>query len=536
VSRRAPHIACFAPYTDWSIHSARQVTILQALRQRGCTVTYVTCDGAFSDCDLYQPSTGGPGARPADACSFCQARVATRLAGWGMAFHWLSRWLAIEDRRTAAAWVGALKPADYPSAHFNAWALGAWVKSSVHRHLRHNVLDLTDAQTTAVYGSYLYSGVLAAVALERLFAEEKPDAQLLFNGRMGPTRIALELAKARGIRTICEERGYIPGRMMLFDNVNSLDVRGLGELWTAWRDLPLSADEIAEIGATLSDRWHGRSTDISQFSAALGSTKNAVATLGLDPARETWALYTSSLDEATDLDTRGEAFPSQYAWIDATVDFVRAHPDLQLVIRTHPNAGSKKSLGRNDQDLAYFAALPARLPPNVKLVPSDSAFGSYDLAMAATLGLIWRSTIGLEMAAMGHRVMRVGNGPLAFAEFIRAPTSGDHYAELLSAALENRWTHRTDDTLQAWRFAHVFFYRWSLPFPLVNQPKWYVGEMAYDGMDALAPGQDAALDHICDVFMNGRPLFTAASKRAAETTDTERTDVLARIAPYRLQA
>jgi len=55
-----PHILCFAPYTDWSIHSARQVTILQALRQRGATASYVTCDGAFSDCDLLQPSTGAP--------------------------------------------------------------------------------------------------------------------------------------------------------------------------------------------------------------------------------------------------------------------------------------------------------------------------------------------------------------------------------------------------------------------------------------------------------------------------------------------
>jgi len=52
-----PHVVCFPPYTDWSIHSARQVTILHGLRQRGASTTYVTCDGIFSDCDLFQKAT-----------------------------------------------------------------------------------------------------------------------------------------------------------------------------------------------------------------------------------------------------------------------------------------------------------------------------------------------------------------------------------------------------------------------------------------------------------------------------------------------
>jgi hypothetical protein len=425
-----------------------------------------------------------------------------------------------------------LSPADYRDAAFNGWAVGRWVKSSVHRHLRHNLLDLNEPRTAAVYGSYLYSGVLAAIALDRLFAEETPDVQLLFNGRMGVTRVALELAKARGIRTLCEERGYVPGRLMLFDNANCLDFQALGALWAAWRDVPLSAPEIGEIGGTLADRWHGRSADISQFSAALGATRNAVAGLGLDPARPTWALYTSSLDEAADLDTTGEPFPSQYAWIDATVAFVAARPELQLVIRIHPNAGSRKSLGRNDQDLAYFAALAARLPANVRLVPSDSAFGSYDLALAATLGLIWRSTIGLEMAAMGRPVIRVGNGPLGFAGFMGAAASPDDYVSLLAAAAGDPPAPELNRAIQAWRFAYIFFYRWSLAFPLVKQPKWYVGELAYDGPAALAPGRDATLDHICGVMTEGRPLFPPPPARDPSLAAAERATIAERLRPY----
>ncbi|MSO98457.1 MAG: hypothetical protein EXR11_09610, partial [Rhodospirillaceae bacterium] len=141
--RRAPHIVCFAPYTDWSIHSARQVTILRALRMRGASVTYVTCDGAFSDCDLLQAANGAPDQKPANACLACQARVATRLAEWAMPFRWLGRWLSSDDHAKAAQWVQSLRPPEYETARHGDWAIGPWVKSSVHSHLRHNVLDLT---------------------------------------------------------------------------------------------------------------------------------------------------------------------------------------------------------------------------------------------------------------------------------------------------------------------------------------------------------------------------------------------------------
>lgn len=99
-----------------------------------------------------------------------------------------------QDQKTAAApangW--SLDPSDYTEARYQDWPIGEWIRSTVYTHLRVNTVDLGDqrARTTFV--------------LERLFDEEKPDAQLLFNGRMGPTRIALEFAKRRGIRSIVE--------------------------------------------------------------------------------------------------------------------------------------------------------------------------------------------------------------------------------------------------------------------------------------------------------------------------------------------
>lgn len=530
MGRRQPHILCFAPYTDWSIHSARQVTILQALRRRGCTATYVTCDVAFSDCDLLQEFTGAPARRDPRACLICQANVATKLAAWGMPYTWLGRWGRPEDKTRAARWVSELKPENYAEACHGDWPIGPWVRSSVYTHLRVNIVDVTNDRARAIFGSYLYSGLVAAFALERLFDEEKPDLQLLFNGRMGPTRIALEFAKKRGIRTIVEERAVLPGRVMLYDNESCLGLDGVDRLWALWRDIPLTSSEVEDIGAVLEDRWRGRATDVSVFSRGLGGEDVRTA-LGFRPGRPLWALFTSSIDESADVPRVDSAFQSQEDWIRQTVSAAGARPDIDLAIRVHPNVGSAKSLGRSEGDAAFYAALAPTFPPNVRLVPSDSTLSSYALAATADLGLVWYSSIGLEMAAMGKRVVRAASYWLGQCDFI--PRLGGK--DTLSHDLD-RYSTGHDPSIaralavQAWRFAHMWYLRQSIPFPLVKQPKWFIGEMAWRSVEELDPGRSAELDRICDVFLAGRPVHDVPASRPEALPKAESDAVWRRLA------
>ena len=428
-----------------------------------------------------------------------------------MPFRWLGQWLMTSDRQEAANWVNSLPPREYLNADFKTWPVGTWVKSSVHKHLRQNVLNFDDAATASVFASYLYSGVLASIALDRVFTEERPDAQLLFNGRMGVTRAALELGRLHGIRTICEERGYVAGRMMLFENANCLDYQGLKKLWSMWSETPLSSSEILELAAFLRGRFSGKDTDISLFSAAMGSSAGIEQLLQLDRKKKTWVLFTSSTDESADLNSEEDPFHSQHQWIDETLAFVKGRTDIRLIIRVHPNVGGKKSLGKNQDDLKYFESLVQNLPSNVRLVPSDSRISSYDLAHLADLGLTWRSTIALEMASLGRSVVRVASGPLSVAEFISAPTGSSTYHAFLASKLEGSRGVDIGIAAQAWRFAHAYFFKWSFAMPFVKQPKWYVGEMAYNSLQALQPGRSDALDYICDTIMNDGDLFAGPS-------------------------
>jgi hypothetical protein len=540
------HVACFAPYTTWSIHSARQVTILQALRVRGCSVSYVACDAAYELCDVTQAAAGSVAEPGAQTCLTCQSSVAARLAAWGMPYAWFGRWLRPRDQDTAERWVAGLSPGDYPAATYDAaaegrpaaerWPLGAWVRSSVHTHLRHHVLDLADPAVRTAYAAYLRLGLLTALGLSRWFAAERPRAQILFNGRMAPTRVALEIAKQRGIRTLVEERAAVTGRFTLYEDVHCLDLSGFEAAWRRWRDLPLAAGEIDTLGRYLAARWQGRSGDLSAFSRGAGDGAELYGRLGLDPARPLWVLFTSSLDETADVDPRSEAFPDQGAWIRATLAELARRPEVQLVIRVHPNAGSRRSLGRNPQDAALFAALATQLPANARLVPSDDPASSYTLAGAAALGLVWHSTIGLEMAAANRPVVRVGRGRLGACEALHAAATATDYADAIAQALADGPEARLKRTIAAWRFAYAWYYRFTFPFPLVRQSGWYVGEPTYAGAADLSPGRDAALDRICTSIMTAAPLHGEQSAPDSADAATEAHRIGVAIAAFGLPA
>jgi len=531
-TRRAPHVVCYAPYTTWSIHSARQVTILQALRLRGCSVSYVTCDGIFSDCDILQPATGAPLERPANACLICQSSVAAHLAAWGMPYRWFGRWLLPADFTEAGRWVLGLKPADFLTARHGDWDIGPWVQSSVHTHLRHNVLDVNDPKVAAVFASYLYSGFLACTGLTRLFDEEKPDAQLLFNGRMAPTRIALELAKRRGIRTLVEERGATPGHVVLFEDAHCLDYSGTHNLWRTWEHEPLTADEVERIGTLLRQRWTGKSGAVAFVVGSQRETE-VRAVLKLSPDKPVWVLFTSNMDEVAGTEAARGAFSRHDDWVNATVAFAATHPDIQLVIRAHPNSGGKRSFGSNPQEQAFYADLATRLPPNVRLVPSTDPLNSYTLAAIAALGLVWHSTVGLEMAALGQPVVRCGSSLLENKACVVGADTPAAYQSVLEEFYRGRTVDPVVTAISAWRLAYTFFFRRALAFPLVKQPKWYVGEMNYDTLDALQPGRDDILDRICDTMMTGAALHTPPEPRPAAVAAHERAFILEQLAAAR---
>lgn len=519
---RPVRVLCWMPYGQWSPHAQQEMTILNGARWRGAEVRYVLCDGAFRECDAHWAATSP---RPDGACVGCRARQARQAHDARLPHEWLGRHVSDAERAMAAEWAATLPVESLVTASWNGWAIGAWIVSSVHSHHRTNHVDPHDPVHEATLRAYLEAGLLVAFAMDRLLAAWRPDVVLLFNGRLSGLRVAFELARAAGIRVVTHERGWRNETLYLAENADCLSVSPIRDAWPAWRDVPLTAEEFGTTAQWLHDRAHGRGLNWNAFTEPPGALEAVRSALGLRPTAPLAALFTSSEDEYIACPDYASPFGTQERWLQATLAWAHSRPDVDLVVRVHPNTGGKVSHGANHGQLAWLRRLATEAPANVRFVWPDDAISSYALMTLAPLGLSYVSTVALEHACRGGIAVAAASSAFSghgFTEDIADPSG---YAARLDALLAEADPARAlaRRTL-AWRFAHYAVHRYMVSFPLVPQPTHLTATLAYDGPDALRPGRDAGLDRVTGILLDGRAVCPppTAAERTGRDADTER--------------
>jgi 2-polyprenyl-3-methyl-5-hydroxy-6-metoxy-1,4-benzoquinol methylase/tetratricopeptide (TPR) repeat protein/glycosyltransferase involved in cell wall biosynthesis len=440
------------------------------------------------------------------SCENCQAAVAQTMHSLGRSYQWIGRYIMPEDMKEARRWADSFEKNEFQNACYQNWAIGEWVRSSIYTWFRSAVIDLENPQVEHVYREHLYSGLIAGIGVKRLIEDYQPDVMFQFNGRMAPTRIAIEIAREHGIRFICHERGWLRESLSFYENSSCQNSNSLAEFWQDWKDTPLLPGELETITEYMTGRQYGKAMSWHSFSPPPQEADALHRNLRLHADRPVWALFTSSEDEMVGSDALKLAFTTQIEWIEYVIAYVKKHPEIDLVIRVHPNTGGKKTFADNVNQLEQFQQLSRQLPPNVRMVMPDDAISTYTLMDIATLGLVYMSTTGLEMACKGKTAIAIA-GWFANKPFTQTPQSfGEHYAILDEArALPLGFTSQETRRL-AYRYAYILYYRWNISFPLVEMVDTYTPKLRYQNTGELAPGKEPNLDRICRIILDGEPV------------------------------
>lgn len=512
-------ILCYSPYNMWELHGMWEATILQALKLRGVDVDYVTCNGLYKDCDVFWAITSGY-PRPKQACEFCQMRVSNLLTRLHMPSQKIGNYISSEELDIAERWSQELLDADFLNAQYQQWNIGEWVRSSVNTHFRINTFDFKQPEQALTYRNYLYSGLVAAFAFQRLLDTSQPDKMFIFNGRMSTTRVATELCKLRGIEFVCHERGLLSESLTLTENVSCSYVSTqMRHYWQAWKDIPLTRMQLREATNYMKNRELGTAMSWVPFSPAPTEENHELyERLNLNPDLPIWIYFPSSQDEVIAVPDLAAPFSSQYDWIEGLLNYVYEHHDVQLVIRVHPNIGNKSFeklgvvAGDNHQEQQYYQDIARREIQGVRVVPPESDISSYSLMKIAAAGISPLSTTGIEMAMNGKPCL-VGLKSLS-ADFpcVRTLQSQQDFESELNV-LRQAKNGAVDHELMrhAARFLYFMKEKWNMPFPLVHMPDPHTGQLRYSALDELLPGRDAELDEICHFLMTGeRDIYPTA--------------------------
>lgn len=298
----------------------------------------------------------------------------------------------------------------------------------------------------------------------------RPDVVVLPNGTIQEFGVLYRVARHMKIPVVTYEFNEQRQCLWLAQNAEVMR-QDTSALWEARRDLPLAEEQIKRIQGLFSARKHAALWE--NFArlwqgVPAGGGEQARARLGLDN-RPVVLLATNVLGDSLTLGR--QVFSKNMAeWISRTVQYFMGRSDIQLVIRIHP--GEVLTHGQS-MTAVVKEALP-RLPDNIRLIGPREEINTYDLIEVADLGLVYTTTVGMEMAMNGVPVVVSGKTHYRSRGFTYDPESWVAYFKLLGQILENPAEFRLnkEQVQSAWGYAYRFFFEYPHPFPWHLKRVW----------------------------------------------------------------
>jgi len=323
-------------------------------------------------------------------------------------------------------------------------------------------VEETDKESP-LYRLRLERNTAAAMAIYDWLASSQPEVLILPNGTILEMGVAYQVARLLGIRTVTFEFADQRERIWLAQD-DEIMSHHTAELWNGLGGQPLPEAARQAVGelsfARKNAKLWGDFARQSQQTPARGASEVRRA-LGLDE-RPVALLATNVLGDSLTLG-RQRISGTMAEMIVGTIRWFLNHPEAQLVIRVHP--GELKTHGTSMVEVIE-QAFPA-LPEHIHLVRPEDKTNTYDLVETADFGIVYTTTVGLEMAMSGLPVAVTGLTHYAEKGFTLDPADWQDFESILSRLAADPASMRLSQQQveQAWLYAYLFFFEFSLPFP-----------------------------------------------------------------------
>jgi hypothetical protein len=465
---------------SWAYHVQVEAVLAHALRLRGASVEFLTCGGGLEICDRTNTWEAPP-----PPCRECRSYVHAALdahdlpwspvvpAGGGQ-----EPWPELD-----ACSVGDLA---------DLWADGLPLGRLIEVPLRWFLMDSRvqgDPLAPQTARRFLRAARVVARNLRAALERSQPDVLFLLNGRFFFEAIAMQLAEEMGIEVISYERGFRPGSLFVRRDDPACFYDVGPDVWARAADVPLTATEDEAVDAYLGDRRAGRTGWWSYWDDPDRTVPERTAGV-----RRVGVFTNLTWDSA--VIGRGRALPTIQDWLTLIVEAAASRAPHQFAIRVHP--AERRLAGKQTREPVgpFLRERFPRLPPNVDIIDADDPLSSYALMESIDIGMVFTSTTGLELALAGLPTIVAGAPHYAGRGFTIDPASPGELLAALDKALATPEDHAAD-VERARRYAHLTWFRASIPFPFVVEPVRGLTRLTIDDVSALAPGRSDDLDVIC---------------------------------------
>jgi hypothetical protein len=457
-------ILVFAPHAAIWIHAFPEAVVVEALAKAGHEIIYVACDRQFADYCVAMSASGVPfGAGEAERRAVCdRCRVHAGLIGERFRFPMteLGAWLRPDDEAAIQEVVAGAQRGDPSATQFSGLPVGRFALYQMLVRRKRMGLDFSDEEWSE-YQVQLAATVRAALALERIFAEHRPDRAIVYNGLYSINRVCGEIAERSGAPAyFLHAGGNLAHRLQTLMVGREHTFRFYPELlreWPRWREQPVSAPTARLVTDHFVELLRGRSSFV--YSAVKrGAPFSMREHFGIPPAARILVATLGSYDEEFAAEMVGARvhsappmFPMQADWIRALCDFVAVREDLFLVVRVHPREFPNRRERVQSEHGRLLQQALAGLPKNARVNWPEERISLYDLAEEADVFLNSWSSVGKEMSLLGRPVVTYSPQLLFYPPDLNyAAHSRNEYFSLIDRALADGWSAERIRAVYRW--------------------------------------------------------------------------------------
>lgn len=476
-----------------SLNAAFSLLSSWALRLAGVPVAHFVCRRGMSPCVL------GSSREEVYTPPPCAGCIAQSQALYGPA---QPRWFQYQAEPALERALAGLRLAALSDFCYHGLPLGSLALPSLRWILRrHDLQD--DEPTRYLYRQYILSAYNVAQEFSALLDETNPQAVVVFNGMFYPEATARRIAQGRGLRVISHEVGLRPFTAFFTE----------GEATAYPIDIPadfeLTPTQEERLNAYLEQRFQG---NFSMAGIRFWPQMRSLSDEFLQRAaafRQIVPVFSNVIFD-TSQGHANTVFTDMFAWLDLTLEVIRAHPETLFVLRAHPDEGRPGKESR--QSVAdWVRRRQAGALPNLVFVDAGQPFSSYELIRRSKFVMVYNSTIGLEASLLRAAVLCGGKARFTQLPTVYFPSTPQEYRQTAEEFLAaGEVVAPAEFQRNARRFLYYQLYRASLPFDeFLQDDGYWPGYAALKPFEwqALQPEQSLTLRVVVEGILRRRPFL-----------------------------
>lgn len=370
--------------------------------------------------------------------------------------------------------------------------ISSYAMSSCRAYFKKYNIDLDNKEQQEIYEEFLRVGVMMVDLSNHIFDKYNIDAVVGSDAAYVYDGIMMNVADQYSIPAAVPSKGKRPYKIRFGFQSNREPLASYIDFKECMNYInkPLKKGERDQIDAIMKNRKKGKDLRTNHVKLADDTT-----TIPKFSEGTTFGLFTNLLWDASMTAEEG-LFTDPFEWIDQTISMIST-TDSNLIIKTHP---AEIIQGTNESIYKWITTEYDSLPKSVKILRPDTTISPYQLIRDIDAGIVYNSTIGLEMAYEGIPAIVVGETHYRNLGFTFEPDSLNEYQSIIES-MELAMTDEMQKKAQ--RYAYLYFVERHIDYPYHNDQ--HDSHMLIQH-DNICPGNEN-FDKIIKGILEGGPII-----------------------------